>query len=136
MDLAYPKKSSARRKKPLRVRLFHARRKYWASFRNGARELSVFTLSPPTVIDSTAQAIASNTVDLPEPFSPTRNVTGALNSNALKDRTISKLNGNTSLSCELNSRTVMDLRWITAYDFFHFFIGRTKSYGYSASFSN
>src|SRR5262245_32997245 len=127
MDLAYPKKSSARRKNPLRVRLFHARRKYWASFRRGASDLSVFTLSLPTVIDSTAQAMASNTVDFPEPFSPTKNVTGDVNSKSRNDWTTSRSNGNSSLSRELNSRTVMDLRWITTYGFFHFFIGRTKS---------
>jgi len=38
------------------------------------------TLSLPTVTQPMAQASASIMVDLPEPFSPTKRVTGELNS--------------------------------------------------------
>ena len=132
IDRAYPKKSSARRKNPLRVRFVHDRRKYWASLRTAASEASVLTLSLPTVMDSMAHANVSRIVDLPEPFSPTKKVTGDLKSIPLSDRTISNVNGKRRVSCPPNSRTVKDFRWIRSalrYFFFHFFIGRTKSYG-------
>src|SRR5512138_3038932 len=79
------------------------------------RVLSVRTLSLPTVMESTAHAIASSTVDFPEPFSPTKKVTGDANWISRNERMTSRSNGKVSLSCELNSRTVIDLRWIIYY---------------------
>ena len=60
----------------IKVRLLHINLKFLASWRNCARVWSCSIFSLPTVIDPTAQASASSRVDLPEPFSPTRNVTG------------------------------------------------------------
>ncbi len=77
--LAKPKKSSARRKKPRRVRFVQESLKYFANSRAWIRLGSRLVLSLPTTIISAAQANASSRVDLPVPFSPTNRVTGESN---------------------------------------------------------
>jgi hypothetical protein len=76
----------------------------------GASVLSVFTLSLPTVMDSTAQANVSNTVDLPEPFSPTKKLTGVVNRISLRERTTGTVNGKSFPSLSNNGRKVRDWR--------------------------
>src|SRR5688500_17055014 len=45
-------------------------------------------------------AIPSRTVDLPDPFSPTKNVTGVVNSSASSDATTGTVHGNPRPSCD------------------------------------
>src|SRR5688572_30867286 len=45
-------------------------------------------------------AIPSRTVDLPDPFSPTKNVTGVVNSSASSDATTGTVHGNPLPSCD------------------------------------
>ena len=73
---AKPKKSSARRKKPRWVRLAHDRRRSPARARTPASVASSAASAEPAVVALAAIASASSRVDLPEPFSPTRIVTG------------------------------------------------------------
>src|SRR5215204_405826 len=80
MYLAKPKKSSARRKNPRWVRARQVRRRRSPRVRAAASVGSRRGSSPAMAIDPAAQANPSRIADLPEPFSPTRNVTGASNS--------------------------------------------------------
>src|SRR5215467_3061889 len=107
---AYPKKSSARRKKPRRVRLDQVSFSDSANFRTDSSVRSVLVLSLPTAIEPAAQAMASISVDLPEPFSPTKKVTGDVNRISLSDCTTETLNGNSAAASEIFSLRETDLR--------------------------
>ncbi len=78
--LAKPKKSSARRKKPLWVRLAQANLYCRARVCKDLRLSSRWASTLPTVMERVAMANASINVDLPDPFSPTKKVTGVVNS--------------------------------------------------------
>src|SRR5262249_39443443 len=110
MRFANPKKSSARRKKPRCVRLDQTSFNALANFRTESSVRSEDMLSLPTAIEPAAQAIASNRVDLPEPFSPTRNVTGEVNSISLNDCTAGTLNGKPDAGSGNFDLREMDLR--------------------------
>jgi hypothetical protein len=58
-------------------------------------------------------AIASSTVDLPEPFSPTRIVTGAVSGTASTPRSAGRSNGNPVASRSRAADRLTDRRWIT-----------------------
>jgi hypothetical protein len=58
--------------------------------------LSRRTSSPPTTTEPTPAARASSTVDFPDPFSPTRNVTGLRNFTSLNFLTTARSNGKPS----------------------------------------
>lgn len=72
--LREPEKSSARRKKPRRVRFSHVRRMREASVRCEASVSSFSREAVPIAGRPAASAIASSKVDFPDPFSPTKNV--------------------------------------------------------------
>jgi len=65
--------------------------------------------SLPIATESTAQASASRNVDLPDPFSPTKNVTGVVKSSFSIARTTGRLKGNPLLASG-RSFTVRDLK--------------------------
>jgi hypothetical protein len=92
------KKSSARRKKPRCVRFDHVSFSCAASARAWPSVLSARTSSPPTTTEPTAAARASSTVDFPDPFSPTRNVTALRNFISLNFLTTGSANGKPSSS--------------------------------------
>src|SRR5215208_4217034 len=94
--LAKPKKSSARRKKPRWVGRRHASLSFRASARCAPSVASASTLSLPTTGRPAAAAIASSSVDFPEPFSPTKNVTRAEQSRRSSVATAGTEKGNSS----------------------------------------
>jgi hypothetical protein len=98
-------------KKPRRVLFDHVSRKYLARVLTAPNVVSVWTLSLPTVMDPTAQAIASSRVDFPHPFSPTKKVTGDENSRVDKLWITGTVNGNTAGQAR-DLSTVTDRRWI------------------------
>ena len=73
---AKPKKSSARRKNPRWVRVAQVSVMALARARTPSSVGSSAASAVPAVIAREAIASASRTVDLPDPFSPTRSVTG------------------------------------------------------------
>ncbi len=108
---AYPKKSSARMKKPRRVRTDQVSLRHSAKGRTASSVWSAFTLSVPTVIEPTAQASASSRVDLPQPFSPTKKVTWAVNSSRSSDWMTGTVKGKRSGRGSARFRA-MERRWM------------------------
>src|SRR5918994_2799068 len=119
MYLAKPTKSSARRKNPRCVRARQVRRRRSPRARAAASVGSRRGSSPAMAIDPAAQANPSRMADLPEPFSPTRNVTGASKSSgvARSDATAGTANGYPSSSgCpERGGSRLTPRRWITPF---------------------
>src|SRR5213594_3016072 len=93
-----PKKSSARRKKPRWVRFDQVSRSAAASCRCAASVPSCATSAAPTVGRLAAAAIPSSSVDFPEPFSPTKQVTRADRSSRGKVRIAGTEKGNAASS--------------------------------------
>src|SRR5688572_12325862 len=88
------KKLSARRKNMSRGRRGPRRRIRWSQ--SGECEARVAKLKlrlPPSALRPAATAIASISVDLPLPFSPTRNVTFGCSASVSSCRTAGRLNG-------------------------------------------
>ena len=88
------KKLSARKKKPSVGRGTPlATRRNRCSSECDSRVPNRKFLEPPSALNRKANAMASNRVDLPEPFSPTKNVTAGWNSNRSKCRTAGRQKG-------------------------------------------
>jgi hypothetical protein len=97
---AKPKKSSARRKKPRPVWRLHVSLSAFPSRRWASSVASVARSADPTAGSPAAEAIPSNSVDLPEPFSPTKKVTAVGKASADNSRMTGTENGNAPSSPE------------------------------------
>src|SRR5215212_9415527 len=119
MYLAKPKKSSARRKNPRWVRARQVRRRRSPRARAAASVGSRRGSSPAMAIDPVAQANPSRMADFPEPFSPTRKVTGASNwrGASRSEATAGTANGYPSSSGwpVRGGRSWTPRRWITSF---------------------
>ena len=76
------------------MRLFQVSFIKLANSRISARVGSVRTLSVPTVMDPTAQAMDSISVDFPLPFSPTKKLTDLFKNKGVQRDTTGRLKGN------------------------------------------
>src|SRR5512142_1667550 len=72
-------------------------------------------------MESAAQASASSSVDLPEPFSPTKKVTGAEKVSSCREASTLSENGNCAASWALQARISTDLRKIMGERFYQRF---------------
>jgi hypothetical protein len=84
---------SARRKKPSRRRGLRSNRRCWCSTDSELRVANRMCFDPPSALNPAAIAIASTSGDLPEPLSPTRNVTFGSSSSVCRSRTAGIENG-------------------------------------------
>src|SRR4051794_16432976 len=113
-DFVNPKKSSARRKNPRRVRCRQVSRSARPSDRCAPRVSSSATPTVPIVGSPAAAAIPSRIVDFPDPFSPTRKVTAAFTESVSSSRTIGTLNGKRSASSAVAFALAIVRRWTGA----------------------
>lgn len=87
-------KLSARKKKPSRgLGCPRETRRKRCSSEWDSRVPNLKFLDPPSALNPQATATASNRVDFPVPFSPTKNVTAGWNSNYSSGRTAASENG-------------------------------------------
>src|SRR5437763_2885507 len=107
--LVNPKKSSARRKKPRVAFLLQLSRKAFPSRRWAARVSSRGTSALPIAGRRAAVAMPSSSVDFPEPFSPTKKVTGRSKASASSVRMAGTVKGNVSSA---PARRLSAARWI------------------------
>src|SRR5712691_7187893 len=107
--LVKPKKSSARRKNPRVARFFQLRRKAFPSRRCASSVSSSCTSALPTVESRAAAAIPSSKVDFPDPFSPTKNVTGRSSASPASVRIAGTVKGKAS---SWPPRRLTEARWM------------------------
>src|ERR1051325_10494548 len=94
ISVATLKKLSARRKKPSRGRATpRATRRNRCSSECDSRVPNLKFFEPPSALKPQATAMASSSVDLPEPFSPTKNVTAGCSSRVSNGRTAANEKG-------------------------------------------